>query len=157
MTTFGGGTALMFEMIAKRMLDWGNEAKPFNPEDDSWSGTPAVATSAAATASADGLGKNTPDSDDSSDVLPRWHPYSGISDVNPNFRNQAPAMNNQGRVQRNHCNATTSFFSIFSNSQSTATPHVLVVVVFHRICQEYLEKCSQAQQAEPMEACPADL
>jgi pentatricopeptide repeat protein len=29
-------------------------------------------------------------------VLPRWHPHSGISDVNPNFRNQAPAMSNQG-------------------------------------------------------------
>jgi hypothetical protein len=29
-------------------------------------------------------------------VLPRWHPYSGVSDVNPSFRTQAPAMNNQG-------------------------------------------------------------
>lgn len=88
MTTFGGGTALMFEMIAKRMLDWGNEAKPFNPEDDSFSTT-------------NGLGqKNNQAMDDDksifSDVLPRWHPHSGISDVNPNFRYQAPAMNNQG-------------------------------------------------------------
>ena len=29
-------------------------------------------------------------------VLPRWHPHSGISDVNPSFRTQAPIMNNQG-------------------------------------------------------------
>jgi hypothetical protein len=29
-------------------------------------------------------------------VLPRWHPHSGISDANPSFRTQSPAMNNQG-------------------------------------------------------------
>lgn len=29
-------------------------------------------------------------------ILPRWHPHSGISDVNPSFRTQSPIMNNQG-------------------------------------------------------------
>lgn len=29
-------------------------------------------------------------------ILPRWHPHSGISDVNPSFRTQSPLMNNQG-------------------------------------------------------------
>lgn len=29
-------------------------------------------------------------------VLPRWHPHPGISDANPGFRTQSPAMNNQG-------------------------------------------------------------
>ena len=112
MTTFGGGTALMFEMIAKRMLDWGNEAIPFNPEDDSLSRTPVTAAATTTTTTTkDGLGKNTPNNADSSDVLPRWHPYSGIADVNPNFRNQAPAMNNQGRVQpQPFWNTTTSIF-----------------------------------------------
>jgi len=29
-------------------------------------------------------------------VAPRWRPYSGVSDVNPSFRTQAPTMNSQG-------------------------------------------------------------
>ena len=29
-------------------------------------------------------------------VLPRWHPHAGISDINPSFRTQPPIMNNQG-------------------------------------------------------------
>jgi len=29
-------------------------------------------------------------------VLPRWHPHGGISDVNPSFRTAPPVMNNQG-------------------------------------------------------------
>ena len=29
-------------------------------------------------------------------TLPKWHPHTGISDVNPNFRQAPPAMNNRG-------------------------------------------------------------
>ncbi len=75
MTTFAGGTSLMFEMIAKRMLDWGNEAKPFDLESEK------IVTG----------------------VLPRWHPHPGISDANPDFRKLPPAMNNQGRRFKEHC------------------------------------------------------
>jgi hypothetical protein len=56
----------MFEMVCKRMLDWGQQAA------DSKQQAPKPK------------------------FLPRWHPHSGISDANPNFRNQSPAMNNQG-------------------------------------------------------------
>lgn len=90
MTTFGGGTALMFEMIAKRMLDWGNEAKPYNVENENGAITSATPTRKEADK------KSSPIADANSKVLPRWHPHSGISDANPNFRSQAPAMSNQG-------------------------------------------------------------
>ena len=36
------------------------------------------------------------DSERKSNNLPRWHPHSGVSDVNPSFRTQSPIMNNQG-------------------------------------------------------------
>ena len=60
MKTLGGGTALMFEMVRKRMLDWGQPDPPKSTEP------------------------------------PRWHPHTGVSDNNPNFRKQAPSMNNAG-------------------------------------------------------------
>jgi len=38
-----------------------------------------------------------PTSENTNDgILPRWHPHSGISDVNPSFRTKAPAMSNTG-------------------------------------------------------------
>ena len=36
------------------------------------------------------------ESERKSNTLPRWHPHSGVSDVNPSFRTQSPIMNNQG-------------------------------------------------------------
>jgi hypothetical protein len=88
MTTFGGGTALMFEMIAERMLDWGNEAKPYVVENENGEST--------TTAKSIEEKKSSSVVAASSKVLPRWHPHSGISNANPNFRSQAPAMSNQG-------------------------------------------------------------
>jgi hypothetical protein len=63
MTTLGGGSALMFEMVRRRMLDWSNKEEE------------------------EQLRKK---------VIPRWHPHSGISDANPSFRTEPPAMNNRG-------------------------------------------------------------
>ena len=90
MTTFGGGTALMFEMIAKRMLDWGNEARPYatNGEQMKPSSRNRSTTKG---------GKSTAAERTNDPGLPRWHPHPGISDSNPNFRSQAPVMNNQGK------------------------------------------------------------
>jgi pentatricopeptide repeat protein len=36
------------------------------------------------------------ESERQSKPLPRWHPHSGVSDVNPSFRTKSPIMNNQG-------------------------------------------------------------
>lgn len=36
------------------------------------------------------------ESERKSNSLPRWHPHSGVSDVNPSFRTKSPIMNNQG-------------------------------------------------------------
>lgn len=66
--TIGGGSATIFEM-ARRMLVWDQ------PNGGSENG-------------------NFKEAKDG--VLPRWHPHSGISDVNPSFRTKAPVMNNQG-------------------------------------------------------------
>lgn len=97
MTTFGGGTSLMFEMIAKRMLDWGNEAKPYLLESENGRiKSPPKATTTETTTTTSTEGGATLPVDVSGKVLPRWHPHSGISDANPNFRSQAPAMTNQG-------------------------------------------------------------
>lgn len=92
MTTFSGGTSLIFEMIAKKMLDWGNEARPFNePADSSSRGVAAGGTRTT-------LPSSSPASllDGSAESLPRWHPHAGIEKLNPNFRREPPAMNNQG-------------------------------------------------------------
>lgn len=86
MTTLAGGTSLMFEMIAKRMLNWGNEARPFSSTEEMV--PPSTETR---------KGQNSL-AEANSQVLPRWHPHNGISDANPNFRNQAPVMNNQGKA-----------------------------------------------------------
>ena len=125
MTTFGGGTALMFEMIAKKMLDWGNEAKPYYyyndddngqppplppPQDRSsptrmGSTSPAVGAPISSNTSRRTNQKGGPDaittapttaSPSTADTLPRWHPHSGIEKVNLKFRSEAPVMNNQG-------------------------------------------------------------
>lgn len=100
MTTFGGGTNLMFEMIAKRMLDWGNEARPYvtTTNDVKQPSAPgAVNTRGGASSTGAQRSGNL--------ELPRWHPHSGISDSNPNFRSQAPIMNNQGKKKQREINA----------------------------------------------------
>jgi len=66
--TIGGGSATIFEM-ARRMLVWDQP---------------------------NGGSKNGNSKEAKDGVLPRWHPHSGISDVNPSFRTKAPVMNNQG-------------------------------------------------------------
>lgn len=73
MRPLGGGTALIFEMARKCMLDWSSDSAT-----DGKLANPAKPA-------------NT-----RSKVLPRWHPHSGISDVNPSFRTESPVMNNQG-------------------------------------------------------------
>lgn len=69
--TLGGGTELLFQM-ARNMLVWQQD------------GTEKLS---------DGTKPSTITQEP---VLPRWHPYSGVSDVNPSFRTRAPRMNAQG-------------------------------------------------------------
>jgi hypothetical protein len=68
MRPLGGGTAMIFEMARKCMLDFTNDVGAEEPKT-----TKATRK-----------------------VLPRWHPHKGISDANPRFRTHAPVMNNQG-------------------------------------------------------------
>ena len=74
--TLAGGPALIFEMARKSIL--------FVKDSDA----KALTTNT----------KQVTDKTSSSSSLPqrRWYPHSGISDVNPSFRTQSPAMNNQG-------------------------------------------------------------
>lgn len=64
----GGGTAMIFEMARKCMLDFTNDVDAEEPKAKT----------------------------ETRKVLPRWHPHKGISDANPRFRTHAPVMNNQG-------------------------------------------------------------
>jgi hypothetical protein len=72
--TLTGGPSLVFEM-ARRMLVW-DEDKIMNDSSTSQQQQPAKKRART--------------------VLPRWHPHSGISDVNPSFRSSPPVMNNAG-------------------------------------------------------------
>mmetsp|Transcript_15521 Transcript_15521/g.17223 ORF Transcript_15521/g.17223 Transcript_15521/m.17223 type:complete len:452 (+) Transcript_15521:212-1567(+) len=100
--TIGGGTATIFEM-ARRVLIWeeGNDCASSSSTSTACSGDPAVADNNNneekqqeltdydyLTGAVGGINSNV--------NLPRWHPHSGISDVNPSFRTQSPIMNNQG-------------------------------------------------------------
>lgn len=87
-TTFGGGTALMFEMIAQKMLDWGNEAATYKetPTTATTTTTRGVdAPSETATSSSNSSSSTTTNT---TPAMQRWHPHTGISASNPNFRNQ---------------------------------------------------------------------
>lgn len=87
--TLAGGQALIFEMARKSMLF-------SNKETETKQTTNVTTTAATAAPSTD-----TP-SELSGLVRPpppkqgRWYPHSGIADVNPNFRTQAPVMTNKG-------------------------------------------------------------
>eukprot|EP00978_Attheya_sp_CCMP212_P021175 scaffold61560_cov41-Attheya_sp.AAC.2 len=72
--TLTGGPSLIFEM-ARRMLVWDED----NMNDSSTSQQ-----------------QQQPAKKRTRTVLPRWHPHSGISDVNPSFRSSPPVMNNAG-------------------------------------------------------------
>ena len=78
MRPLGGGSALIFEMARKCMVDWSSP-------DAATEGSEQVYTEMV-----------KPAKKRRSKVLPRWHPHSGISDVNPSFRTESPVMNNQG-------------------------------------------------------------
>jgi hypothetical protein len=71
----GGGTAMIFEMARKCMLDFTNDVDAVEPKTATTTTTTTTTTRK---------------------VLPRWHPHKGISDANPRFRTHAPIMNNQG-------------------------------------------------------------
>jgi hypothetical protein len=73
--TIGGGPSLIFEMARKMML--------WEPTDGSGSSS----------GGGGGAGGGT---DTKVRAPPRWHPTSGISDVNPNFRTSSPVMSSQG-------------------------------------------------------------
>ena len=80
--TIAGGTALIFEMARKSI-------------------TPATTTTNARRVSSSSVSQ--PSLYSSSSSLPygspqqrRWYPHSGISDENPSFRTQSPAMTNEG-------------------------------------------------------------
>lgn len=86
-TTMAGGPNLIFEMARKSMLF-------SNMETDTKQSTNTISTSPVATAktaetSSEPAGRTTP-------TQGRWYPHSGIADVNPNFRTQAPVMTNKG-------------------------------------------------------------
>lgn len=72
--TLTGGPSLIFDM-ARRMLVWDED----NMNDSSTSQQ-----------------QQQPAKKRTRIVLPRWHPHSGISDVNPSFRSSPPVMNNAG-------------------------------------------------------------
>jgi hypothetical protein len=76
-TTLGGGTALMFEMIRLSVLEWNTK--------------PAVSPSSQFQKQQQ---QQQPDNGD--DILPRWRPHAGVSDINTAFRTEPPSMNNEG-------------------------------------------------------------
>jgi hypothetical protein len=78
--TLAGGPALIFEMARKLVED-----SDYNKRTTTSSSTIKYTT--------------TPSSSETRQQQSqqrRWYPHSGISDVNPSFRTQSPAMNNQG-------------------------------------------------------------
>jgi len=84
--TLAGGTALIFEMARKSMLFATKEPDTKNQP------TKNAKTTAKRTTT-------TPNEQQARPQPPpqgRWYPHSGIADVNPNFRTQAPTMTNQG-------------------------------------------------------------
>ena len=74
MTTLGGGTALMFEMIRASVAEL-QSVKPASVQQE---------------------GRQQRMSAYDENVLPRWRPYDGVSNANFQFRTAAPDMNNEG-------------------------------------------------------------
>lgn len=79
MRTLKGGPALIFE-LARRSIMFVHDF------DDTNVSTPQTAQPAILARKATKRRR----------VLPRWHPHGGISDANPKFRKEAPAMTNSG-------------------------------------------------------------
>ena len=94
----GGGTAMIFEMARKYLIDFEkevNDAAAIQDEQQRTTAAHSTQTSAAETERGGGGGVKQPPPRRRK-VLPRWHPHNGISDLNPRFRTQAPVMNNVG-------------------------------------------------------------
>mmetsp|Transcript_28463 Transcript_28463/g.42263 ORF Transcript_28463/g.42263 Transcript_28463/m.42263 type:complete len:595 (-) Transcript_28463:185-1969(-) len=82
--TLGGGPNLIFAM-ARRMLVWDDESY-IGLNDSSTTSSPITSPPPPTTTAS-----TTP-----LPQPPRWHPTTGISDNNPQFRSQSPVMNNLG-------------------------------------------------------------
>jgi len=89
--TIGGGTATIFEM-ARRMLIWDDDSS----DDDELSEDEKRRIQERDNNNLNGGTFTATTMSRPQAVLPRWHPHSGISDVNPSFRTQSPIMNSQG-------------------------------------------------------------
>jgi len=95
--TLAGGPALIFEMARKSMLFATKETDIKQPRNSTTTAT-ATTTVVAIRATTTTTRPVAP----SEQVRPpplaqgRWYPHSGIADVNPNFRTQAPVMTNKG-------------------------------------------------------------
>lgn len=82
--TLAGGPALIFEMARNSIL--------FSDTNKPTTTTTTMTTSTKSTT----LSFETRQPPPQSQQQHRWYPHSGISDDNPSFRTQSPAMNNQG-------------------------------------------------------------
>ncbi len=87
--TLSGGPSMIFAM-ARRMLVWDDE--------DYQASTMGKVLNDASPMSKNITQTQIPTvrAKQSKQVLPRWHPVTGIADANPNFRNSPPVMNNNG-------------------------------------------------------------
>jgi hypothetical protein len=83
---------MIFEMARKCLVDWSADAY-------TGAAAPLMESTTTTTETDSGGGAATilvEPRRKRAKVLPRWHPHSGISDINPNFRTEAPVMNNKG-------------------------------------------------------------
>eukprot|EP00521_Asterionellopsis_glacialis_P014019 CAMPEP_0195290056 /NCGR_PEP_ID=MMETSP0707-20130614/6068_1 /TAXON_ID=33640 /ORGANISM="Asterionellopsis glacialis, Strain CCMP134" /LENGTH=513 /DNA_ID=CAMNT_0040350127 /DNA_START=270 /DNA_END=1811 /DNA_ORIENTATION=- len=92
--TLSGGQSLILAM-ARGMMVWDS---PPPPSKDTTA--PEIAQEQSSSSSSSLVPPPPPTTTTTAttlpNVLPRWHPHGGISDVNPSFRTASPVMNNQG-------------------------------------------------------------
>eukprot|EP00535_Pseudo-nitzschia_heimii_P007069 CAMPEP_0197190696 /NCGR_PEP_ID=MMETSP1423-20130617/22161_1 /TAXON_ID=476441 /ORGANISM="Pseudo-nitzschia heimii, Strain UNC1101" /LENGTH=454 /DNA_ID=CAMNT_0042643143 /DNA_START=302 /DNA_END=1666 /DNA_ORIENTATION=+ len=86
--TLAGGPALIFEMARKSML-FATKDTDYSQPTNTNTTTPTAVTMKKSMMASDQLRPPPP-------TQGRWYPHSGIADVNPNFRTQAPVMTNKG-------------------------------------------------------------
>jgi uncharacterized metal-binding protein YceD (DUF177 family) len=80
---------MIFEMARKCLVDWSSDAY-------TGAAAPLIESTSTDTESGEAAITLVEPRRKRAKVLPRWHPHSGISDINPNFRTEPPVMNNKG-------------------------------------------------------------